>query len=132
MPTQMTQNQVNTPVDIGPVLQVPLTAQQIGLATSIPASSEVSTLLQTAGYKRFSIGVQSTQDGVLTIERFMDQEGIISQDNDTDYTAPIVADELVNINLTDDKPFQSIKITVSNSSGSTATLSPFLVLLQAN
>lgn len=133
MASQSTQLQVNTPFDVGSVSQVQLSETQIGLSLTIAASSENnSEIVLSGGYKSFCVGLTSSQDGELSIQRYIDREGNVPQDNNDPFTISFVATQPVSLNVSDGKPFQSIKITVSNSSGSIATISNFLLLFQAN
>lgn len=120
----------NTKVDIGPTVQATLTATQIGLASSIGGTTNInSNVIVTNGYKAFAVSVTSTQAGTLTIKRYIDAAGTLAYS--TDITASITASTLAIATANDGKPFQSIKINISNSSGTTATLSTVMVLLQS-
>jgi hypothetical protein len=120
----------NLAVDIGPTIQAIPTSAQIGLASTIPGTSNInSNVIQVNGFKAFSFSVTSTQAGTLTIKRYLDAAGTIP--HGTDVTASLSANTLSVVTSNDGKPFQSIKINVSNSSGSTATLSTVMLLLQS-
>lgn len=125
-------SQACTPFSIGPALVCYLSAADIGLLTSVPASDEVSATYFVGGWKKISVGLTSTQAGTLKIARFLDKNGDIPQDNNNDFEIPLTADTAANLNIADGKPCQLIEITVTNSSGSIATLSQFALLLQAD
>lgn len=127
-----TQHDVQTPVNIGSALQVSLSASDINLATTVPASGSVfSQTVTSNGYKVFSIGMTSSQDGTLSVQRFLDENGNIVQDEDVPFEVNLVAGQPANLNVNDWKPFQAIIITVTNSSGTIATISPFKLMFQS-
>lgn len=127
-----TQSDVQTPVNIGSALQVSLSASDIDLATAVPASGFVPSQTVTSnGYKVFSIGMTSSQNGTLTVQRYLDAAATIVQDENVAFSINLVAGQPANLNVNDWKPFQSIVITVTNSSGVIATISLFKLLFQS-
>lgn len=126
-----TQMNANTPVDIGSVLQCQLLPADIGLGISILASGNViSNAIITGGYKNFTFVMQSTQNGTISIQRYADQAATMPVS--TAITGSITANTALDVHSTDSVPYQSMIITVSNSGGSTATISNCMLLLQAN
>ena len=125
------QMQVNIAHDIGQVLQVALTPASLALNTSVGAGgSSVSQTTLTNGYKNFAFGITSTQAGSVSIQRYLDQAATIPQG--AAITGTLTANTAATVNSSDSVPHQSLIITVNNSSGSTATLSNCLFLLQAS
>lgn len=130
MTTVTTQVDAHTPFDVGPVLQSPLTSTNLGLAVTIGASSNInSNVIFTNGYKIFSFGATSTQNGTISIQRYLDSLGTIIQGSAI--TGSLTANTAVIVSSTDGLPFQSLIINITNSAGSAATLSNVLLLLQS-
>lgn len=126
-----TQTNCNTPVDQGSPLQVQLLPEDIGLALTVAASgSVVSNVVLNGGYKAFSFACKGTQTGTISIQRYIDQEATIPMGSAI--TGSMSANTDTVVTNVDGKPFQSMIITVSNSGGSTSTLTNTLLLLQAN
>lgn len=122
---------VHTPFDQGPVLQYVVPGSYLNLASSVPASGSVSSnIIPTNGYKVFAFGITSSQAGTVTIQRYLDQAGTIPQG--PALSASLSAATAQTLNATDNVAFQSIKVTVSNSSATAATLTNVLLLLQAD
>lgn len=112
-------------------LQAPLTAAQLGLNAGVPANgSLVSPVLLSNGYLAFALGVTSTQAGGISIQRYLDAAGTIVQG--AAITASLTANTAgVAIVTNDGKPFQSMIITITNSSGTPAALSKVIGLWQS-
>lgn len=127
----MTQVNCNTPVDMGAPLQVELLPDTINLDTDVAAgSSSVSEIICTGGYKSFTFACKSTQTGNISIQRYVDQQATIPMG--AALTGSLTANTDTVVTNVDGKPFQSMIITVENSSGSAAVLSNTMLLLQAN
>ncbi len=121
----------NTPVDMGSPLQCELSATDINLALSVAASgTSASNIILNGGFKSFAFATKSTEAGSISIQRYLDQAATIPQG--AAITASLTANTDAVANNVDGKPFQSMIITVSNSGGSTATLTNTLLLLQAS
>jgi len=112
-------------------LQVEMTAAQLGLGTSIDASGNVqSAVIPSNGFLAFALGLTSSQTGQISIQRFLDAAGTIAQG--AAITASLTAATAAVANVTNDgKPFASLQITVTNTGGSTATLSAIAALWQS-
>lgn len=133
MSTQQAAEFVNTPFDVGSVLQVPMLPANplFNLSTTVGAGGSInSALVVTVGYKAFAFGVKSTQAGAVSIQRYIDILGTIPQG--TPVTGTLLANTSLTVNCVDGLPFQSLIVSVSNSSGSSATLTKTMLLLQAN
>lgn len=116
----------------GATQQVLLTAAQMVLALSVPASGGTvqSALLQMNGWQRFSIGLTSSQAGTLSVQRYLDVAGTIPQG--AAVTAALTAATAAVVNAGSDlAPCASVQVTVSNSGGSPATLSNVGAILQS-
>lgn len=125
------QFEVHTPVDMGQVLQVDLEPNDIGLATSIVGNgSVVSNLIIMNGYKAFAFACNSSQNGSVSIQRYLDQAGTILQG--AALTVSLTGGTANVLNNSDNHPYQSMQITVANSAGSIATLTSTMLLLQSN
>src|ERR1700735_100306 len=108
-------------VAIGPAVQAPVPAAVHGLASTVPASGNVvSNLLLSGGYKTLAVGVTSTQVGQIQVRRSLDDAGLVKQG--AAVTASLTANTAQVCNVTDGNPFASYTVTITNSGGSTATL----------
>jgi hypothetical protein len=117
-------------VAIGPVEQEIVPAATHGLASSIAASgSTVSNLLFADGYKVLAAGATSTQNGQIQVQRYLDDAGLVAQGGPV--TGALTANTAGVVNVTDGAPFSSYKVTITNSGGSTATLTNVAILQQA-
>ncbi|CAJ0698803.1 hypothetical protein [Ralstonia holmesii] len=119
--------------ELGPSLQMPLSAAQLGLNAQVPASGQLqSSVLLTNGWKYFALSLKSTQAGQISIQRFLDTAGTVPIG--AAVTAALTANtqQWASIGTADSLPFMSYQVTVSNSGGAAATLSVVAGLLQAN
>lgn len=118
--------------DVGPVAQVLLSAAIHGIVATVPHSgSLVSNLIQSNGYKQIAVGCTSTKAGAVSIQRYLDKAGTIVQG--AAVAGTLVAVTALNVNVNDGLPFQSFKVTITDTDGAVdATLSNFGILLQAN
>jgi hypothetical protein len=118
--------------ELGPALQCPQTAAQLGLNASVPASGNlVGNVMFSNGWKLFSVGLKSTQAGQISIQRFLDLAGAVPQG--APVTAAITANTAASATVgTDGLPFASVQVTVTNSGTSAATLSNVQGLFQAS
>ena len=121
----------HVPHDVGQVLQATMLLADMGLVVTVPASGNItSNLLFANGYKVFSFALTRTQNGSISIQRYLDNAGTIAQG--AALTASLTANTPAVYTLTDTAPFQTMRIEILNSSGTDATLSNVLLLLQAN
>ncbi len=111
------------------VRQAPVPATTHNLPSSIPASGSVqSSLIVTEGFSLISVGVTASQNGTMSIQRYLDAGGTVMQGPpvQVSLTAGIAA----NLDVLDGKPYASFQITITNSAGSTSNLTNFALLLQ--
>jgi hypothetical protein len=118
------------PQSAGPILLA-----QPDIATppaSIPAGqSWTSGLLPSDGFKAIAVGLQSTQSGQISIQRYIDyMKGQTPQG--AAVTASILAGVPVTCNAVDGLPFSCFTISVSNTGTGAATITNFAALLAAN
>lgn len=131
MTTVTTQVDAHTPMDVGPTLQFYINSENLGLEDTIDATSSInSNLIYTNGYKIFSFALTSDQTGSISIQKYIDTEGTIEQGSPI--TGSLIANTPIVISNSTNLPFQTIKITVSNSSVSLATLSNVAILFQSS
>jgi hypothetical protein len=131
MSQSFSSSDIHVPHDVGQVLQAVMLPSAMGLSTSINAGGNViSNLLFMNGYKLFSFGLTSSEAGSISIQRYLDTAGTIKQGSAL--TASLSASTAAVYNLADTLPFQTMTIEVLNSSGSAATLSNVIFLMQAN
>lgn len=130
MPEVLSHLDTHDYVDCGPKLQKLLTAANIGLPASVPASgSVISAPILSSGYSAFAVGVTSSQAGTVTVQRYLDTAATIPQG--APLTANLTAASAGVVNATDGAPFASFTVRVSNSGSAAASLSNVGVLLQA-
>jgi hypothetical protein len=115
---------------VGPAAQLIIPAAQLGLATPIAESgSSVSDVIPTNGFKIVAFGLTSSQAGSVSIQPYLDEAGTIAAAAPT--TGTLVAGTPLVVAVTG-VTMSSLKITVTNSSGTTAAnLTNVIVLLQA-
>lgn len=120
------------PYAIWSLRQSPVPTTMHNLVTSIATSGSIqSSLIVSEGFSLIAIGLTSTQAGTLSVQRYLDAGGAVTQGSaiSVNLSAGIAA----NLDVMDGKAFASFKITVTNASASTAaTLSNIAVLLQAS
>lgn len=127
----MRADQFTTGGERSQALQVEMSAAGLGLALSVPASGSVASgVILSNGYLAFALGLTSSQAGGISIQRYIDVAGTVAQG--AAITASLTAATAAVANVTNDgKPFASLIITVTNSSGSAATLSAIAALWQS-
>lgn len=113
------------------LMQAPVPAATHNLPASIAANSSAQTsLIVTEGFMLISAGIKTTQAGTMSIQRYLDAGGTVPQG--AAVSINLASNTFINLDITDGKPFASFQLTVSNSSGSTSTISNFALLLQAS
>lgn len=123
--------EVNTAFNVGPCLQCQADANNLGIDSDLPANQNVTSfLVYTNGYKVFSFALTSTKAGTLEIQRYLDTAGTIRQG--AVITGSITANTPLVLSNTDGRPFQTMRITISNSEAIDATLSGVMLLLQSS
>ena len=104
-------------------------ASAAGFPSTAPGSGTVtSSAVVTNGFTRGTVGLQSTQAGTLTVQRYVDGAGLVPV-NSPAITVAIVANTPNSVGWADGLPCGSIIVSFTNGSGSTATLSNFVVNL---
>lgn len=113
------------------VRQAPVPAAVHNIPASIAGSgSAQSSLIVTEGFSLISAGVTASQNGIMSIQRYLDAGGTVAQG--AAVQVALVAATAANLDVLDGKPFASFKLTITNSSGSTSNLTNFALLLQAS
>lgn len=98
--------------------------------TPVPNGGQVqSGVVKANGFKGLAVGVKSTQIGALNVQRFIDEAGTIPVG--AVLTAALAANVSNWVSVNDGQPFAALQITVTNTSGTNATLSAFGILLQS-
>lgn len=103
---ETSQSLTHTPVDSGPLIQVFLTAAQLGLST--PGTS---ALILAGGYPKIAIGATSSSTGEISVQRYLDEAGTIPQG--PALTQALTANTAGVLNIADGNPFQSFTITIT-------------------
>lgn len=119
-----------TPQAAGPVL---MTAPEIVTPpTSIAAGGNwTSGLLPSDGFKALAVGLQSTQAGQISVQRYIDNM-VGKTPQGAPVTATITAGSPAICNVTDGLPYGCFTITITNTGTAAATITNFAALLAAN
>jgi hypothetical protein len=123
---------LHSPAGMAQVLYPPA-GFPVPLPTTIAAGSNWNSgLIFAEGYRYITVTLTSTQAGSLVIQEYCDLAGTIARSaSGTPFTTPIVAATPLIVDVSDLKPFVTFTVQVSNTSGSTATLSGFQLILGA-
>jgi hypothetical protein len=97
--------------------------------TLAPGASWSSPILPNFGCFHIAAGATSSQGGVLSVARYLDQTGNIAQS--AAVTQALSAGTAAALDSNDGKLWQSFVLSLSNTSVSQATLSGVVVLLAA-
>lgn len=127
-----TNSQYWEPVATGPLAQCDLSANAVAMppaTLSATTGSFTSGFIPSDGFKVIACGVKSSGAGALTVQRYVDAAGVFPQG--AAVTAAIVAGTPLVVNVDDDLAFRSFTVTITNTSGSVATISNFVLLLNA-
>ena len=116
-------------VSMGPSVQALVPAGVHALAASIAASGNTkSNLIPSNGYKTLSVGVTSSQNGQIQVQRYLDQNGLVPQG--AAITASLTGGSPGVCNVTDGNPFASYTVTITNTGASPANLTNLAILQQ--
>ncbi|HEU0117705.1 MAG TPA: hypothetical protein VFR09_03650 [Alphaproteobacteria bacterium] len=111
--------------------QAPVPANVHNVPATIPGSGNVqSSLIVTEGFSLVSAGITSSQAGTMSIQRYLDAGGTVTQGPAVQVS--LSAGVAANLDILDGRPFASMKLTITNASGTTANLTNFALLLQAS
>ncbi len=124
------QYQVQTP---GTAIQFPVPNSALGFVlpqTISNGATFTSTLIVGGGWTKITVGAKLNQTGTITITRYVDSAGTISQGAAS--TLTLVANTTGVLNIADGLPFRSFTVGISNTSGSSGSLSILNTLLQAD
>ena len=114
-----TQTDTHSPVDSGPLLQVAITAAEMGLT-----APGTSPLLFSGGYPRLAVGATSSAAGQISVQRYLDAAGLIQQG--PALTQSLTAGSPGVLNVSDGAPFLTFIVTITGG-----TLSNVGALLQS-
>jgi hypothetical protein len=99
-------------------------------SNTIPASGNfTSGVIPADGFANFAAGITSSQNGQLSIQRYMDTAGNIAQGSPL--SVSLTAATAASLNNNDTLIFRSFVLKVTNTGGSAATISGFALLLMA-
>jgi hypothetical protein len=129
--TDTSYNQTYAPFAAWSVRQAPVPASVHNLPSSIAGNGSAQTsLIVTEGFSLISAGVTASQNGTLSIQRYLDAGGTVPQGPAAQVA--LMANTAANLDVLDGKPFASFMLKIANSSGSTSNLTDFALLLQAS
>lgn len=112
----------------GPAYQVVIPASNHNMPVSIAGSGTAnSSILPSNGFQTIIATVNSSQNGTIAIQGYIDPAGTIAHGSavSTSLTSGTAASATLS------GQFQTFKVTITNSSGSTATLSNFQIFMSA-
>jgi len=129
MPTMTNLGDQGPQVNPGGAMQVLVPQSVHNLPSTIAAASHAtSNLILSDGMEVGAVGVTSTQTGVVTVQRYLDDAGTVKQG--AALTQSLTANIAATLEITDGNPFASFTVDISNTGGSPATLSNLGILLQ--
>jgi hypothetical protein len=120
------------PCATGPVFQADLTnwaGMGVLPGTIAAAGNFTSNVITSDGFRAIAAAVTSTQTGAISIQRYVDRAGTIPQG--AALSTSLVASTSAVVNANDGVAFQSFTIKITNTGGSTATITGFALLLNA-
>jgi hypothetical protein len=103
---ETSQSLTHVPFDAGPLVQAFLTAAQLGLT-----APGTSPLILAGGYPKIAIGATSSATGSISVQRYLDQAGLIPQG--PALTQALTAAAPGVLNIADGSPFQSFTVTIA-------------------
>ncbi len=111
------------------VRQAPVPATAHNLPASIAANGSAQTsLIVTEGFSLISAGITASQNGTMSIQRYLDAGGSVPQG--AIVQVALTANAAANLDVLDGKPFASFKLTVTNTAGAVSNLTNFALLVQ--
>lgn len=117
------------PQAVGPCIQV-FPVLPVALPASIAAAASwQSGIINGDGFPKIVCGVTLSQAGTLSIQRYIDQAGLVPVGVPTSVT--LVAGTSNAVTITDGIPFGSFQVTIANTGGAAATPSAFALLVNA-
>ena len=120
------------PMARGPVAQLDLTAR---LPATVAATGNFTALYNGDGYGQITLGLTSSQAGLVTIQRYLDIAGTILNPSAafTPVAIVVATPLIVNVGQTavDNLAYRSFKIIITNSSGTIANLTAVALVLLA-
>jgi hypothetical protein len=132
MPYVLQKQMYFEPSPVGPAGQYVVTTAEHAMPSTCGAGATVySNVIVSDGWTLIGAGVTSTQAGTITITTYLDQAGTIPIGTVSSQALVASTTAAVSNASAAPVPFQSFKIGVSNSSGSSATLTGFNLLLQS-
>jgi hypothetical protein len=112
-------------------MQAPVPQTTHNLPGTIAASSAASTsLIKADGFSLISAGVTMTQNGTMSVQRYLDDGG--TQVQGAPIAVPVIANTAANLDVLDGKPFAAFVLTVTNGAASVSTINGFALLLQTS
>ena len=120
------------PSTTGPVIQTDLTtwAGTPPVPSTIAAAGNyTSNVIYADGFRTLAAAVTSSQAGAISIQRYLDLAGLVPQG--PAISASLVAATPQVVNVSDGLAFQSFKVTITNTGGSTANITNFGLLMNS-
>lgn len=115
---------------VGAAPQQPVPQAVHNLPSSLGGlASAMSTLIVVHGYNRIALGFIASQPGSYQIQRYIDEAGIVPQDQALGGT--FNAGQPTSLNSTDNLPFGSFQITITNAGADTCYLTNLALMVQA-
>lgn len=127
--TQNTAAAYYEPDATGPVAQLDLSAKGPGASIANGATFDTGALYAD-GFKVIAAAVRMSLAGTLTIQRYLDEAGTIPQG--AAVSAAVTAGANTVVNVGDNLPFVSFRVTVANTGSGASAVAAFVLLLNAN
>ncbi len=130
MTTKRTNTEAGVPYEVGPTLQWPASASDIGLAAVAGAGATInSNVIPSYGWQKGGVGMLSDQAVTLTVQRYLDAAGQIPVG--AAITGNLSANVAGSVSWSDGIPYGSFQVSVHNAGGTPANLSKVLALVQS-
>lgn len=117
------------PDAVGPVAQVDLAAKGPGASIANGGTYD-SGLIYADGFKVIAAAIKMSLAGTLTITRYLDEAGLLQQGAAAQVA--VTANTTAVLNVGDNLPFASFRVTVANGGAGASAVAAFALLLNAN
>ena len=115
---------------VGAAQQAPVPAAVHNLPTQIAGADAImSNLVSVQGYNRIALGFTATQPGTFAIQRYLDDSGLVPQG--AALGGSFNANTPVSFNITDNLPFASFQVTMTNAGSDTSYITNLALLVSA-
>lgn len=115
----------------GPLAQIVISSAALGLSATVGANSTAAgSVIRMEGYTGLAVGVTLSQTGRISLQRYLDAAGTVAQGAAVSVPLAAAVAGVLNF-MSDGLPFQSVVVSVTNTSGSTADITGLSAFAQA-